>query len=281
MSSIPYDWNKRLKKDSKEFLQNITSGNYDFEVIYNAYPERVNGEVSNEIVSFVARQLCKGIIKEPHKYDDFLLFIYKQKGRTGRYIFNLIFTKLIVKYPEQYINIVQSLWKDIHDNKEMQNLFSMVIYPLLKKYPDKYIDKLFNWIREEDDLVVENMFRVLERYVKYDKMRIKEIFHKSESFWNFDNPTIRKGNVRLLRAIYKANPKFCEKIYLEYKGTHNPNFVEILCGGIAGYTREIEQEIELWAKSGNARIRKSALSALRSIKKYKKYYTTKTPKHKE
>ncbi len=278
MSSIPYDWKERLKKDGKDFLQNVTSGNYDFEIIYNAYPERVDGEVPQEVVSFVARELGKNIIsetrisleKELHKYDDFLLFIRKEKGKNGRTIFNLIITKLVIKYPQQYINIIRNLWKDIDNDKEMEELFNTTIYPLIKKYPDKYIDKLFHWIREENDLVIEHIFRTLAKYIRYNKKYAEEILYKSESFWNSDIEIIRKGNAKLLQAIYKVDPEVYEKIYLEYRGTHNPNFVEILCNGISGYTREIEQELENWSKSGNSRIKKSALSALRSIKRFKK-----------
>ncbi len=269
---ISYDWQQRLKKDCKDFLNNkIPNRDYDFEIIYNAYPERANGEIPQYVTTFVAKKLAKNIARKPDQFIDFLQFIQKNKGDVGKKIFNIIMQKVALKNPGKYDRMLIDLVKETEDENSLRKIFDNIIFPLLKKYPEKYIDELIEWLRVNNNkYIIENIFRSLSNYIKVNKEEAKDIFENCESFWNSENQSIRAGNIKILKRIFKVNPELYREIYNNYQSTYNPNFIEILASAVSEDSKIIRQVIERWNKSGNVRIKKAAVIANKNIAKIKK-----------
>jgi hypothetical protein len=269
---IPYDWQQRLKKDCKDFVESkIPKGDYDFEIIYNAYPERINGEIPQVVITFVAKEIRKKIATEPVKYMDFLQYIQKNKGPVGKRIFNSIMQKVVLRNPGKYNGILKNLIKETKDEPSVKKMFDNIILPLLKKYPGEYIDELIEWVRvDASDLIIGNIFRVLSNCMKTNKNRVQEIFEKCESFWNSENQCIRRGNTLILKTLYLANKDLYREVYKNYQSTYNPSFIEILAGAIREDSQIIRQSIEKWNRSGNIKIKKSAAIAKKNLAKLKR-----------
>lgn len=269
---ITYDWQQRLKKDTVDFLEHkIPYKDYDFEIIYNAYPERVNGEVPQPVVTYVAKEMRKVIQIDPDTYIDFLLFIQKKKGENGKKIFNYVMSKVALKHPGDYDEIFRKALKDTHDKSEIKKICDNIILPLLKKYPDKYIDDIINTIRQvpQDD-VIDCAFTTLCKYMKTNKAQAKTINHKIDSFWNSENKMIRNGIVQILKNLYKIDKRLYRDTYRSYQSTYNPNFIEILADSISENSQLIREIVERWEKSGNIRIKKAAHTAEKTLKKIKR-----------
>lgn len=272
MMIITYDWQQRLKKDTLDFLEHkIPDKDYDFEIIYNAYPERVNGEVPQPVVTYVAKEMRKVIQNDPDTYIDFLLFIQKNKGDYGKKIFNYVMSKVALKHPGNYDEIFRKALKDTHDKSEIKKIYDNIILPLLKKYPDKYIDDVINTVRQvpKDD-VIDCAFTTLCKYMKTNEVKAKTISHKIDSFWNSENKMIRNGIVQILKNLYKIDKRLYRDTYRSYQSTYNPNFIDILADSISENSQLIREIVERWEKSGNIRIKKAAHTAEKTLKKLKR-----------
>ena len=61
---LTIDWKERLNMDTADFLKNkLPKGDYDFEIIFIAYPERVNGKIPAEVISQVANNIVQQLGK--------------------------------------------------------------------------------------------------------------------------------------------------------------------------------------------------------------------------
>lgn len=269
---ISYDWKIRLRKDCNEFVKNnIPKRDYDFEVIYIAYPERINGKIPPQIITFVAKEMRKTIAKNPDEAMDFLSFIHKNKGATGEKIFTIIMQKIILLHPKKYSQMLTNLIFETKNEKSLNKIFDNIIFPLMKKFPEKYIDKFFEWLLSSpSNILIENIFRILNKYLKTNKGISGEIFKKCESLWNSDNQFVRDGNVLILKTLYKVDKKLYREIYQNYQKTYNPNFIEILASAVSENSEMIKNCIEKWTKSGNVKIKKSASVAKKNLTKIKK-----------
>ncbi|MEA2104249.1 MAG: hypothetical protein U9P79_06380 [Candidatus Cloacimonadota bacterium] len=269
---ILYDWKQRLKKDSKDFVENkIPAKDYDFEIIYNAYPERVDGEISGEIITYVAKQMGRYMTVEPEPFLPFLKFIRKNKKDVGVKVYNYIMRDIIKKNPGEYDDLFVNFIKSEKDYSALRNMFDFLIFPLLKKHPDKYVDKIIGWINiKSSDILIKNIFRIICRYLQSDKTKVRGIFQKCESYWNINNEAIRDGNIKLLKTIFKVDEDYYREIYGTYKSTYNPNFVEILSHAICENVKIIEEDIKNWEESGNTRIKEAGKVARRNIERLKR-----------
>lgn len=269
---ISYDWQQRIKKDCKDFLNTkISDNDYDFEIIYNAYPERVNGEIPQYVTTFVAKELAKIISRKPDQFIDFLQFIQKNKGDIGKKLFNIIIQKTALRNPGKYDQMLKDLVKETKDESSLKKIFDNIFFPLLKKYPEKYINALIDWLRfNTNDNIIENIFKILSNYIKVNKEKARDVFERGEPFWNSENHATRAGNIKLLKRIFTVNPDLYHEIYSSYQSTYNPNFIEILASAVSEDSKIIRQLIEKWDKSGNIRIKKAASIANKNIVKIKK-----------
>lgn len=269
---ITYDWQQRLKKDTLDFLENkIPKEDYDFEIIYNAYPERVNGEIPQPVITFVAKEMRRVIQNKPDDFIDFLLFIQQNKGNNGKKIFNYVMSKVALKHPGEYDYIIKKALKNTHNKAEIKKIFDTIILPLVKKYPDTYVDDIISTIREHpQDDIIEYAFLTLCKYIKANKSKASLIEKKVETFWNSENETIRNGASQILKCIYKIDKKIYRGIYNSFQSTRKPEFIEILADAISENTEMIRDIVSKWEMSGNIRIKKAANTAEKILKKLKR-----------
>ena len=82
-------------------------------------------------------------------------------------------------------------------------------------------------------------------------------------------PRGRNHGYTLHYNVAKLNPEYYLKIWQEYGISRDPQIVELLCASITDYYPELESMIEIWTKSGNARLKKAATSAQRILMKKK------------
>lgn len=269
---ITYDWQQRLKKDTLDFLEHkVPEHDFDFEIIYNIYPERVNGEVPQPVITFVAKEMRKVIQNDPDPYINFLLYIHIEKGENGKKIFNYVMNKVTIKHPGAYDKILKKAITELNEKSDIKKFFDSIILPLLKKYPEKYLDEIISIIRSEsNEDIIDYSFSILCKYMKSNKKKVKETYRKIESFWSSDKESVRMGIVQILKCIFKLDNRFYHDIYKEYQTTYNPNFIEILSEGICEDSSLMHEIIERWEKSGNVRIKKAAHSAQKTLKKLKR-----------
>jgi hypothetical protein len=269
---ISYDWQQRLKKDVTDFVENkIPAGDYDFEIIYNAYPERHDGEMPQEVITFVAKEMGKKIARNPDEYMDFLRYIHENKGGPGTHIFNTIMRKIVSRHPGKYDKFLIELITNMDDESEIKKAFDTIIYHLLKKHPDKYIDVLIDWIRKKpSDTILKNIFRILRNFINRNKDMSGQVIEKCKSLWNIESPAIIEGNALLLKKLYNIDKDHYKEIYEEFQNTYNPNFVEILANAVSEDSEVVRNNIARWEKSGNVRIKKAASQARKNLSKVRK-----------
>jgi hypothetical protein len=73
----------------------------------------------------------------------------------------------------------------------------------------------------------------------------------------------------LLKAVQKLDYELYLDIWRQHVSSRDPQSAEILCASIMSYHPEIEEIVENWTKSGNARLKKAAMSAQRILNKKK------------
>ena len=82
---LTIDWKERLNMDTADFLKNkLPKGDYDFEIIFIAYPERVNGKIPAEVISQVANNIVQQLGKKHELYLPFYNALWAKKGDYGK-----------------------------------------------------------------------------------------------------------------------------------------------------------------------------------------------------
>ncbi len=269
--NISLDWKERLKKDADDFCKNkLPQGYYDFDVIYNIYPERVDNKVPKIIVTFVAKALASKLAKNADKYLDFFDYILKNKGSEGKYVFAYIMEKAILKKPEIFFDYIHKVIQNFNDQKDCNFLMKKAILPLIKQQPETYIFKLIDWIESDNDILVNAVSDAIIKFINSNPEYIKSIFKKLETSWLYASPQMIKLNIKFLKAIAGIDKQFYLEIYKNYKFTRNLTFAEILGGGIKIYSPTIEQMVKNWSKSGNVKLKKLGIHYQKTINKLKK-----------
>ncbi|HPY96758.1 MAG TPA: hypothetical protein PL063_06055 [Candidatus Cloacimonadota bacterium] len=265
---ISLDWKERLKRDSQDFLERkIPAGDYDFDIIFNAYPERVGNNVPNEVIVFVASALAQVIAKKPEQYEAFLDYLWNKKGDNGKQAFVCIMKKILTRKNNDYVKQVKDMMCKSHNISDITLLLDKALLPVFKKNPAQYIDTLANMIDDNNDDLAQCLIKTILKLTKNDTTLLKNFFTRMESNWlNASQETI-KINAYLLKQIAKQDKTLYFSIYDNYKNTRDPHFIEILTSGLALYSDEIKSYYENWSKSGNARIKKAALTGLKFLEK--------------
>jgi len=107
---ISLDWKDRLKKDSEEFFfYNIQKQDYDIDLIYNAYPKRVDNKIPREVVTLVAKTMASKLSKSPKEFNDFYSYLWNEKGENGKIAFVTIMSKIVKKDPVYFIKFCGEL----------------------------------------------------------------------------------------------------------------------------------------------------------------------------
>jgi hypothetical protein len=268
---ISMDWKLRLQQDVEDFLtRRASSGDFDLDIIYNAYPKRVEGKIPKEVVVFVAKALAGKIAKQPDQYKTLFDYFWNKKGENGRlalaYIFGRIVRRKPVPYLEQYF--MDYLVKST-DSAEINLLLDKTVFPLFKEDPNHYLETLIRWLKVDNLTMKKCLINLLVKSAATQTELGRMAFRRLESSWLYATPESVKLFSTFLRALAKTDNEFYESVYEHYKQTRNPVFVEILAGAVVGPSPQIEAALENWAHSGNARLKKAALAAQRIVQRRK------------
>ncbi len=265
---ISLDWKERLVRDSQDFLQRkIPMGDYDFDIIYNAYPERVENKVPRDVIVLVSATLAPVMAKNPEQYKAFLDYIWNKKGENGRLAFACIMGKVLSRKQNEYFDYVKTRLFEADNVTDINVLLEKTLFPVIRKNPVQYFDTLILWIKEDHELLSQCIIKMVLKLLKNETELLKKFFNKMENRWMNANPTYVKINSYFIKMIAKTDEKFYFSIYDSYKSTREPAFVEILTGGLVLGSDNLRQYYENWSKSGNARVKKAALTGLKFLKK--------------
>ncbi|MBT5420552.1 MAG: hypothetical protein HOK80_06645 [Candidatus Cloacimonetes bacterium] len=267
---ISLDWQERLKMDTQDFVERkLPMGNYDIDIVYNAYPQRIDGNIPNAVITLVGKTIAAKIYKEADKYFDFYDYILKKKGEHGGMIFAYIMARAIKKQPVLFLNYIEDFFFNTKDQKICNLVMDKAIYPLLKKDALVHIDLILNWVKKDNKMLEESIFKLLSKLIGMDAKLIEPIFKKLETSWLYATPNIVKLNSKFLKAIYKKDKKFYLNVYINYQTTRNPIFAEILCEAICCYNDNIQTICDTWSHSGNIRVKKIGLHGQKLLKSKK------------
>jgi len=270
MTMLTIDWKERLKKDVEEFIeQKLPHQDYDFEIIYKAYPSRVNGKIPSEIISFVAQHLASNIGKAHEKYIPFYEHLWNKKGESGRLAFTYIVSRFITKKPEVYNSLIEKAIFSSDANGIML-ILDKILLPMIKKNPQEYLPILYKWKDSENSEVSKQAMAALIRILKKETALIPQVLQRFQHDWSYPMTHQLPNHIQLLKAIGKTDPQLFLSTFLEYKNTRDPQTVEILCGSVCGVIPEIKDIVENWTHSGNARLKKAALAAFKILNKKSK-----------
>lgn len=268
---ISLDWKERLKKDSIDFYERkLPQKDYDIDIIYNAYPQRVDNKIPQAVLTLVAKTIAGKISKNADQYLDFYDYIYTHKGENGKIIFAYLIAAACKKKPDEIVQYLKEKLFTIDDQKEANLLMDKAIFPLLKKQPQKYLPLVLDWLKQDNPIFIAALEHLLLKFIKYDKTQIKPIFSKLETAWFSPSHEIVMLSYHFLKQAYKLDKDFYFQAFQAYQNTRNPDFAGILCEAIVCHNEVIEQMVEKWSRSGNIKLKKIGLHGQKLLKRYKK-----------
>ncbi len=268
---LSLDWKDRLKKDTVDFFERkLPRGDYDIDIIYNAYPERINGHVPHAVITFVGKIIASKIQKKADQYVDFIDYLITQKGENGSIVFAYILNKAIKNNPLFFLPYTEKIIFGLKEQKTCNLIISKVFYPLFTKNPEQYLDTIIGWLKKDDEILTESVDNLLKKFIKSRPDMIKQIFEKLENLWLYASPQISKLNVHFLKKTYDVDRDFYHSIFTNYKNTRNPTFAHILCDAIVCYSDEIQLMADNWSRSGNIKLKKIGQHGQKILKKQKR-----------
>lgn len=267
---ISLDWKERLIKDADDFCKNkLAKHDYRFDVIYNAYPAREGHNIPNEVLTLVAKEIAKNIEKEHEQHLEFLNYLWYEGANNGKFIATTILSKIYAKDKDKYYAKMIEFLKDAKDHHEKGLIVDKVFFPLLKKYPDKYLITAYEWTTSGDIELETLAFKTLSKLCKAKNKYTKPILRHLENKWAYAPHELIKG----LSQFFKEVAKIDKELYLDtfefYDNSRDPNVVEILTGSISFYDSSLEKIVEEWTKSGNARLKKCAITGHKHLMRLK------------
>ncbi|HRT59550.1 MAG TPA: DNA alkylation repair protein [Candidatus Syntrophosphaera sp.] len=266
---LTIDWKERLRKDTIEYLQKkLPQNDFDFEIIFIAYPERVNGKIPPQVIVHVANSIVKKLGKNHEKYLHFYKHLWDKKGETGRTAFIAIMAKLVQKKPAVYLPMVQKAVNNAHD-ADLASIFEKVMLPLLRKQPEEYLSYAYDWTRSGKELVRKQAVNLLIKLLKRNPELSEEVVQHFVNQWLQPLDDLASNHVTLLKAVQKLDWELYLDVWRQHDQSRDPQSAEILCASLQSYHPEIEETVVNWTKSGNARLKKAAVAAQRILLKKK------------
>lgn len=266
---LTIDWKERLNKDTDDYLQNkLPKGDYDFEIIFIAYPERVNGKIPPEVIIHVSNRIVAGLGKNHEKQLPFFSTLWDKKGDNGKTAFIAMMAKLAGKKPAVYLPLVESTMAKA-TLAELHSILEKVMLPLLRKAPDKYLSYAYKWDHSPSADLRKAVIGMLIKLMRKEPQHIPTLLAHYSNQWLQPLGDGVADHIALLKAVAKLDPKQYLDIYRKFSHERDPQTVEILCGSITMWHAEIEEAVSNWTRSGNARVKKAATIALRSLQKRK------------
>jgi len=267
---ISLDWKDRLVHDSVDFFERkLPNGDYDFDIIYNAYPERCENKVPRDVIVLVANTLASKMLKKHKDYIAFCDYIWKYKGINGKLAFACIISKFLRKDHLFYFDYAKKYLFAATDVAEINILIDKIFFPLFKKLPQEHIETLISWLRDGNERLNQQFLKIVFKIGKSDPEFLRKFSSKLENRWLSANPEFVKICGVFLKGLSKVDYELYLSFYRSYKSTREPIFVEILTDGLVKYEEFIYETYESWGKSGNARLKKAALTGLKFLKKRK------------
>jgi hypothetical protein len=266
---ITIDWKERLTNDTQHYLTHkLPKQDYDFEIIFNWYPERVNGKVPAEVIQFVVKVMAHAISKQHEQYVPFFQYLWDKKGDYGKLAFIFFMAKFLSKKPALYNGMIEKamLKGNAH---EIGLILEKIYFPLFKKEAEPYLLKLYPWLESSYEPLRKQAISFLVKVIKLKPEIIPQVLRHQQNRWLVQNPEIVQTNIAILKAVWKLDAQAVMEIFREYKSTRDPQTVEILCGAITDYNAELVPIVENWTHSGNARLKKAATSAYKVLLKKK------------
>lgn len=266
---LTIDWKERLNKDTADYLENkLPKSDFDFEIIFIAFPERINGRIPPEVIVHVANSLVRGMGKNHEKYIPFFKHLWEKKGDNGRTAFIAILAKLAAKKPAVYLPMLETALQTAKA-AELASLLEKVMLPLLVKQPDKYLGKAYAWARSSRDEVRKQSVNLIIKLLKKRPELSAETVQHFVNQWLQPLGDEATHHVALLKAVYKLDGELYLNIWRQHVHSRDPQSAEILCASLQLYHPEIAEIVENWTRSGNARLKKAALAAQRILQKKK------------
>jgi hypothetical protein len=266
---LTIDWKERLNLDTADYIEKkLPKGDYDFEIIFNAYPERVNGKIPAEVIYHVAGNIIQLLGKKHEEYIPFYRALWYKKGDYGKQAFSQIMTKLLHKKPAVYMPLFDEALNKA-SSAEIVALLDRVLLPLLRKTPEKYLEKAYQYSSSPNSELRKNGLHLLVKLIKKREDLIPTILHHFSHQWLYPLGDSLPSHIMLLKAIAKQSPEEYLKVWDEFGISRDPQIVELLCATVTEYLPQIEAPIELWTKSGNARLKKAATTAHKILLKKK------------
>jgi hypothetical protein len=266
---LTIDWKERLTQDTEDYLENkLPHGNYDFEIIFIAYPERVNGKIPSEVISFVSGVIVQRLGRKHVEYIPFYKNLWFKKGDYGKQAFGTILAKLTHKNPEIYIALMEELMLQT-DAAHINSLLDKVMLPLLRKHPDKYLAKVYGWTRHANEDLAHAALNLCIKLIKRREDLIPDVLSHLLNQWSYPLGEMQSLHVQFLKTVAKLSPSIYLGVWKEYGISRDPQIVELLSASIVDYAAEIEPAVEIWTKSGNARVKKAGLAAHKLLNRKK------------
>lgn len=267
---LTIDWKERLEKDTLDYIETkLPVHDYDFDIIFNAYPERVGGRIPSEVIVFVSRFLVSRLGKRHEQYLPFYRYLWAKKGEPGRNGFITMLSRLLPKKPAVYLSLFEEAMHSATPF-ELASMLERVILPLLRKSSEEYLPYVYKWAVQPDEELRKASANLLIKLMKREPDLIERIVTHYTNQWLKPLGDCQPQHVMLLKAVYKLDKDIYVKVWHEHGHLRDPETVEILCGALMGYTKEIEGFVQTWTLSGNARVKKAAVLAMRILKKKKK-----------
>lgn len=267
---ISLDWKERLRRDTEDFYRNkLPEKFYDIEIIYNAYPQRVNNNIPQEVINFVGKQIASKVAGNPADYIEFYDYIFHHKGENGKIIFAHIINRAVKADSGMFLPYLEDKLFELKDVKQAVMIVDKAISPLVRKEPEKYQKTIIRWAKKDHPSLTLSMQKLIIKIMQTHPENIEDIFHHLESGWLHAGEPMIKLNIAVLKAIYKANPDYYFKIYSHYRHTREPVFAEILTSAIMAYHEDIEETVNNWSHSGNVHLKKFGKLGKRIIKRKK------------
>ncbi len=263
---ISLDWKERLIKDADDFCKNkLNKKDYFVDIIYNAYPAREGHNIPNEVLTLVAKEIIKNIEKKHDDYMDFYNYLWYKGSYNGKFIVSIILSKIYSKNKDIYFAKMQEFLADAKEQHEKALIIDKVFLPLLKKYPDKYLATAYNWT-SSGDLELEILaLKTLTKLCKAKTAYTKQVLRHLENKWAYAPQELVKALSQFLKDVAKIDKELYLDTFDFYDNSRDPNVVEILTASISFYDPELEKIVEEWTKSGNARLKKCAISGYKHL----------------
>lgn len=267
---LSLDWKKRLEKDTIDFFENkLPNRDFDIDIIYNAYPIRVDNNVPNEVIRLVANKMVTKLAKKAQDYLEFYDYIWDKKGDSGKLFFSVIMAKLIKKNSDVFLPYIIEKLKNEKNSHIINQLLNKAVYPYLKKNEEK-ADIIMDWLAIENEVLAKELERLIKKMMKFDKKLIPKFFKQLEKQWMKADERTININVSFLKDVSKIDKDFYVEVYLKYKNTRNPQYINILANALRIYHPVIEKMVEKWCMSGNVHVKKAGTSAQKVIKREKR-----------